>query len=86
MIEHDGYYYFLRPITGVYGKIRWSVVKRPIAVTSATTGHRGGKFYKATFARTQKAMAVSALETSDDEVLATGLTTEEADNYLKLLR
>lgn len=83
MIEHDGYYYFLRPITGVYGKIRWSVVKRPIAVS---TGNLGAFKHKMATNRGQRAMAVAANVTPDDEVLATGLTTEEADNYLKLLR
>lgn len=77
MIEHEGYYYFLRPITGVYGKIRWSVIKRPVTVST---------FGGARNPRIKTKSAVTAIETPEDEVLATGLTTEEADNFLKLLR
>ena len=85
MIEHDGYYYFLRVNSEGVGKFKWNVVKRPVSVDMAKVGN-GTKFHKVATPRAQRAMAVAATETPEDEVIASGLTTEEADNYLKLLR
>lgn len=83
MIKHDGHYYFLKPMEDERGRVRWKVMKRPEEVDQI---FRGDQLYRVNSPRAQRACAVSAEVTPYDEVLLEGLSSEEADSYLKLLR